>query len=83
MEQRCSCRKYKPDLVPAEIVEQILAAGTYAATGMNRQSPIIIAVSNKDLHDEMSKLNAGVMGYDDGGKRNKGARKENYIYRVN
>ena len=32
--ERRSCRSYKPDPVPAEIMDQILEAGTYAATGM-------------------------------------------------
>ena len=32
--ERRSCRSYKPDPIPAEILEQILEAGTYAATGM-------------------------------------------------
>ncbi|MBR6669553.1 MAG: nitroreductase family protein, partial [Ruminococcus sp.] len=41
---RRSVRAYKSDMVPKEIIEKIAEAGTYAATGMNRQSPIIIAV---------------------------------------
>ena len=40
---RRSVRKYKPDMVPSDIIDEILKAGTYAATGMNRQSPIIIS----------------------------------------
>ena len=34
----------------------------YAATGMGKQSPIIIAVTNKELRDRLSKMNAQVMG---------------------
>ena len=48
MKTRRSIRKYKPDMVPKEIIEKIAEAGTYAATGMGKQSPIIIAVTNKD-----------------------------------
>ena len=62
MEQRQSCRKYLDKYVPDEIVDKIVRAGTYAATGMNRQSPIILAVSNKEMRDKLSALNAGVMG---------------------
>lgn len=47
MKTRRSIRKYKPDMVPKEIIEKIAEAGTYAATGMGKQSPIIIAVTNK------------------------------------
>lgn len=61
---RRSVRKYKSDMVPKEIIEKIIEAGTYAATGMNRQSPIIIAVTNKELRDRLSKQNAAVMGVD-------------------
>ena len=38
--------------------------GTYAATGMGKQSPIIIAVTDKTLRDKLSKLNADIMGVD-------------------
>ena len=43
---RRSIRKYKPDMVPKEIIDKIVEAGTYAATGMGQQSPIILAVTN-------------------------------------
>ena len=59
---RRSIRKYKPDAVPQEILDQIIKAGTYAATGMGAQSPIIIAVTNKELRDRLSKMNAEIMG---------------------
>lgn len=62
MEARRSCRRYLGKAVPEEIVDKILRAGTYAASGMNRQSAIIIAVSDKALKDRLSKLNARVMG---------------------
>lgn len=63
--ERRSCRSYKPDPVPAEILDQILEAGTYAATGMGRQSPIMIAVTDKKVRDQLSKMNAAVMGASD------------------
>lgn len=61
---RRSCRKYKSELVPEETIKKIVEAGTFAATGMNRQSPIILAVSNKEMRDKMSALNAKVLGTD-------------------
>ena len=60
--ERRSCRSYKSDPVPEEILEQILEAGTYAATGMGRQSPIMIAVTDKKIRDRLSAMNAAVMG---------------------
>ena len=62
MISRRSVRKYKPDMVPKDLLDQIIKAGTYAATGMGKQSPIIIAVTNKDLRDKLSRMNADVMG---------------------
>ena len=60
--ERRSCRSYKPDPIPAEILDQILEAGTYAATGMGRQSPVMIAVTDKKTRDQLSRMNADVMG---------------------
>ena len=62
MQTRRSIRKFKPDMIPKEILEQIVTAGTYAATGRNIQSPIILAITNKDIRDRLSKLNADIMG---------------------
>lgn len=59
---RRSIRKFKPDMVPGEILNHIITAGTYAATGMNTQSPIIIAVTNKEMRDKLSAMNARIMG---------------------
>ena len=61
---RRSVRSYTDEIPPMEVIEEICKAGTYAPTGMNRQSPIIIAVTNKEMRDRMSKLNAAVMGAD-------------------
>ena len=62
---RRSCRSYLPDPVPADLIDQILEAGTFAPTGMGRQSPIIVAITNKEVRDELSRLNAAVMGGED------------------
>ena len=59
---RRSVRKFKSDMIPKEIIDEIITAGTYAASGRNMQSPIIIAVTNKKLRDKISKVNAEIMG---------------------
>lgn len=59
---RRSIRKFKSDMIPREVLDQIIEAGTYAASGMNRQTPIIIAVTNKEMRDKLSKMNAEIMG---------------------
>ncbi len=61
---RRSIKKYKPDPVPAETLGEIIEAGIYAACGMGRQSPIIIAVTDKSVRDKLSAMNARVMGRD-------------------
>ena len=66
LETRRSCRAYKPQLIEEEKVQAIIKAGTYAATGMGRQSPIIIAVTNKEMRDKLSAMNAKIMGQGDG-----------------
>lgn len=62
---RRSTRSYKPDMLPKETLDRILTAGTYAATGMNQQSPVILAVTNKDMRDKLSAMNAKILGKDD------------------
>ena len=64
IKNRRSIRKYKDTMVPDEIIDKIIEAGTYAATGRGKQSPIIIAVTNKELRDKLSAMNAKFMGAD-------------------
>lgn len=65
MKTRRSVRAYKPDDMPDEkLIAQIVEAGVYAPTGRNMQSPIIIVVTNKEMRDRLSKMNAAVMGVD-------------------
>ncbi|MBO4473312.1 MAG: nitroreductase [Clostridiales bacterium] len=66
LESRRSCRNFKPDMVEQDKLDAILEAGTYAATGMGRQSPIIIAVTDKKLRDEISEENRKIAGAGEG-----------------
>lgn len=66
MKTRRSIRKFKPEALPDEMIEQIAEAGTYAATGKNLQSPIIIAVTNKQLRDKISEMNRKIGGWQEG-----------------
>lgn len=61
---RRSVRAYKPDPVPTALLEEVLRAGTYAPTGGGRQSPVLVAVTDRAARDEISRLNAAVMGKD-------------------
>lgn len=62
MQTRRSIRRFKSDMLPKDAIEKIVEAGTFAASGMNLQTPVIIAVTNKEIRDKMSKANAQVMG---------------------
>ena len=64
MEERRSVRGYKPDMIRKEDLDTIIEAGTYAATGMGMQSPIIVAVTDKATRDQISAMNAKIMGTD-------------------
>ena len=61
---RRSVRSYTDQIPPREVIEEIIEAGTYAPTGMNRQAPIIVAVTNREVRDRLSKLNGAVFGPD-------------------
>lgn len=59
---RRSCRRFRPELPPRACIEEIVRIGTYAPSGMNRQSPIIVAVTDPDIRRRLSEMNAAVMG---------------------
>ena len=62
---RRSVRAFRSESVPEDILEQIIEAGTYAASGRNRQPSIIVSVTDKKILQELSKVNAQIMGAPD------------------
>lgn len=62
MLSRRSCRSYKPEQVREDALQEILLAGTYAASGMGRQSGKIVVVQDKDTIEQLRAMNAAVMG---------------------
>lgn len=61
---RTSCKKYKTDAVSQDALDAILEAGLYAPSGMNSQSAKLVLVTDKKIRDELSRLNAKVLGTD-------------------
>lgn len=59
---RRAVRSYTSEMPSRALIDQIVEAGTYAPTGMGNQSPIILAVTNKAVRDQLARLNAAVMG---------------------
>lgn len=64
LKTRRSCRCFDGRPITDEQLDAILEAGTYAATGMGRQSPIMIAVRDKEIVRQLSEMNAAIMGSD-------------------
>jgi len=58
---RRSVKKYLDKEVPLELVEQVVKAGTYAPSGMNKQSARIIAVTNREMRDQLSRINLEIV----------------------
>ena len=48
--ERRSCRSYRPEQVKEDTLRRILEAGTYAASGMGKQSARIVVVPVSYTH---------------------------------
>ena len=62
LKERRSVRKYKADMVPQELIDQVIEAGLYAASGHGTQEVIIVAVTNKEVRDKLAKMNREILG---------------------
>ncbi|WP_321972942.1 nitroreductase [Paratractidigestivibacter sp.] len=66
MVNRRSCRRFSDRMPSAAEIDAVVEAGLYAASGMGRQSTIVLKVTNKELRDRISRMNAAIMGKDEG-----------------
>ena len=66
MKERRSIRKFRPDMPTKEEIDQVLEAGLFAASGKNGQKVITVAVTRKELRDELSAVNCRIGGWDEG-----------------
>lgn len=64
MKTRRSVRKFNDKPVPRELLEQVIEAGTFAASGHDRQPWAIIAVTNKEVIARLSAANASFFDMD-------------------
>lgn len=62
LKSRRSIRAFNDRPVPKELIEQIIDAGIWAPSGAGRQVPIVVAVTNPELRDRLSAMNAKIMG---------------------
>ena len=58
---RRSVRSFQKEQISEEQLNEILTAGTYAASGMGRQSAIMVVIQNPEIIKRLSKLNAAIM----------------------
>ena len=61
LKERRSVRKYKADMVPQELIDQVIEAGLYAASGHGTQEVIIVAVTNKEVRDKLAQMNREIL----------------------
>ena len=60
--ERRSIRRYQSKQITREELDAVIRAGVCAPSGKNGQSAIIVAVQDKATRDELSRLNAAVLG---------------------
>ena len=63
MIERRSIRKFKPEMPPKAEIASVIEAGLYAASARGRQSPVIIAVTNRQLRDRIADDNRAIGGW--------------------
>lgn len=67
IKERRSIKKYKADvMVEEELIDKVIEAGLYAASGRGKQSPVIIAVTDKELRDKIAEKNCQIGGFQEG-----------------
>lgn len=64
--ERRSIRKFKPDMVSKDLINEIIEAGIYAASGRGKQASVVIAVTNKELRDRIASENCRIGGWEEG-----------------
>lgn len=62
--ERRSVRAYQPRQISDAELELILTAGTFAPCGMGKQSARIVAVQDRQTRDQLSRMNAEILGTD-------------------
>ena len=59
---RRSIKAYKADAVPKALIDRVIEAGLYAASGRNWQAGIVLAVTDPTMRDRLSRMNAEILG---------------------
>lgn len=64
IKERRSTKNFLSTPVEVALIEKIVEAGTYAASGKGKQAAIIIQITNPAIRNQLSKLNSMVLGMD-------------------
>ncbi|MBQ3417134.1 MAG: nitroreductase [Ruminococcus sp.] len=64
IKSRRSVKSFSDKPVPKKIIDAVIEAGLYAPSGMGKQSPIIVAVTEQKTRDRLSQLNSRYIGAD-------------------
>ena len=59
---RRSVRKFKPDPIPRDVMDQIIQAGLCAASGKNHQASLVVAVTDPQVIQKLSRTNGEILG---------------------
>lgn len=65
LKERRSVRKFKEDMPPKDLVDEVIEAGLYAPSGKGQQAAIVIAVTNRDVRERLRKDNVKIGGWQD------------------
>lgn len=62
LKQRRSIRRYKAEQIKDAELDAILEAGTYAPSGMGKQSAVMVVLQDRETIAALSKINAEIQG---------------------
>ncbi len=66
LKERRSIRRYRPELPERELIEQVIEAGLYAASGKGLQSSAVVAITDRALRDRLMEMNRRIGGWKEG-----------------
>lgn len=62
MKTRRSVRKFTMEPVPQALIDQVIEAGLYAASGKGEQDVIVIQIADRAVRDKLSMMNRQIIG---------------------
>lgn len=60
IKSRRSVRKFRREIPSMELIEKVIDAGRWAASGRNLQSSIIVAVTDREVIERLTKVNGEI-----------------------